>query len=162
MIENQSISPWHIITKLHSWKKKSQNPSFSKKHMVSILGDTDGIIQMDFLGSGTAINWERYFETFRTLHQSLSRVWKQKKEILMQGAKPHTSWTSHEAIVSLDLTILCHLSYSFKSVSWGFHLFPKLKECLHRICWLKWRSRDKVESSFVMALRNMPIIGRNV
>lgn len=70
--------------------------------MVSIFGDTDGVIQMDFLGSGTAINLECYFETFRTLHQWLSRGWKQKKEILMQddGAKPHSSWTSHEAIVN--------------------------------------------------------------
>jgi hypothetical protein len=77
--------------------------------MATVLWDTDGFIHMDFLEPGTTINSECYIGTLKHFER-LRRVWKHKKNILLQHdhARPHTSRTIMEVIEKLVLTIVPH------------------------------------------------------
>jgi hypothetical protein len=101
--------------------------------MATVVWDAYGVIDMDFLESGTTINSERYTEMLRTLKQRLRIIRKNKKNTLLQNdnARPHISRAIMETIENLDLTILPHSPCTPDLAPCGFHLSPKMKEDLH-------------------------------
>lgn len=123
--------------------KKIKKPSLGRKsHDYSFLGCR--WCYTHWL-PWTTINSERYIATLKTLKQSLRRVWKQTKIILLQhdNARPHTLWTTTEAIEKLDLTILPHLPYSSDLAPCNFHNFCKNEgRSSWTSVWLKWRGGE--------------------
>jgi hypothetical protein len=57
----------------------SQSPGLSRKSHGYSFWDADSVIHTDFVAAGTAINWECYSATLKTLKQQLRKVQKRKK-----------------------------------------------------------------------------------
>jgi hypothetical protein len=103
--------------------------SYSLQSIVSFPGKVTWSGNLSFW-CWPVINSECSIATLKTSKQWWRRVWKYKKNILLQHdfARPHTFWTTVEAIEKLDLTILPHLSQSPDFMLCDFHLFPKMRE----------------------------------
>ena len=92
-------------------------PSIGKV-MISVLGDVQGIIFIDYLPKGEIINTEKYLHvsSLNSLHKTLSRKrpGKLRQRLLLQhDARPHTARTTLTAIRDKNWEILPpHAPYS--------------------------------------------------
>jgi hypothetical protein len=153
-------------------KNKFKPQALAGKVMVTVFWDADRVIHMYFPEFGTAINSEHYTATLKTLKQQLSRLWRHKKNTLLQhdNARPHTLQTTMETTGKVDLTILLRKTiHSWRHATSIF--FPKMKEYLHvhlydsnkeleRIVWT-WMKKTSMEF-FRDGFENSSIFGGSV
>ncbi|GFR92813.1 transposase [Elysia marginata] len=80
--------------------------------MLTVIWDSEGIVLIEFLKQGNAVNSERYISTLRRLRVRLKRVRPAKHAILHHdNARPHTSRHTEEALHKMNFIVLPHPFY---------------------------------------------------
>jgi transposase len=105
-----------------------------KKSCVPIFGDKRGVILVDFLERGQAINSARYVETGKKLTTLIARQRSENKgNILLQhdNTRLHTSILTRETTAEFGWTVLPRPSYSPDLAPSYFNLFCSMKDGLH-------------------------------
>jgi histone-lysine N-methyltransferase SETMAR len=109
----------------------NKSPSVGKV-MITVSCKSEGVILVDAMPRGEAINSDAYIGTLTELRKRFKRVWTHKnpKEIFFQhdNAKLHTSLKTLEAIAKFGWTVLPHPPFSPSLAPSDFHLFGALKD----------------------------------
>ncbi|GFW45206.1 HTH_48 domain-containing protein [Trichonephila clavipes] len=88
-------------------KVKAKQMLSKRKIMATVFWDRRGVLLVDFMPNGTAINSGAYCETLRKLRRALQNKWRgmlSKGALhLHDNARPHTSRTTRELIESGSL-----------------------------------------------------------
>ena len=114
---------------------KAKTVSSSKKVMMTVFWDCDGIILIDYLESGRTINSEYYSNLLRNdLRNALKNKRRGKLSsipLLQQdNARPHTAARTVDTIRQMGWILLPHPPYSPDLAPSDFHLFSALKKPL--------------------------------
>ena len=102
--------------------------------MITIFWDIDGMILVDVMARGEAINLDAYIRTLQKLklHYRQVRPNRNPRDMLIQhnNACPHTSLRTQEAITKFGWTVLPHPPNSPDLAPSDFHLLGPLKDAL--------------------------------
>lgn len=114
---------------------KAKTVSSSKKVMITVFWDCDGIILIDYLESGRTINSEYYSNLLRNdLRNALKNKRRGKLSsiplIQQDNARPHTAARTVDTIRQMGWILLPHPPYSPDLAPSDFHLFSALKKPL--------------------------------
>ena len=116
-------------------KKKFKTTPSTRKVVIAVLGDIDGVILVDVMARGETINLDKYIKTLQKLKQHYQRMQPNRNpgDMLIQhnNAHPHTSLWTQEAIAKCGWTMLPHPPYSPDLAPSDFHLFGQLKDALY-------------------------------
>ena len=108
-MKRQSME-WHHPQSPRERKFKT-TPS-TKKVMITVFWDIDGVILADVMARGQAINLDTYIKTLQKLKQCYRQVQPNRNpgDILIQhdNARPHTSLRTQQAITKFGWTVLPH------------------------------------------------------
>ena len=117
--------------------KTSPNPrkleviTSARKTLSTIFWYMKGVVHMEFLKQGHAVNSEKCISTLRTLKARLRRVRSGRDSILQHdNARPHTSRQTQDALAQLKLPALPHPAYSPDLAPSDYFLFLQLKKHL--------------------------------
>ena len=111
--------------------KKFKVFSSSRKVLLTIFWDSEGVVHTEFLEQGNTVNSTKYVNTLEKLKTRLRRVRSEKVSIIHHdNARPHTSLETRTALDRLGLRTLPHPPYSPDLAPSDFFLFPKLKDYL--------------------------------
>jgi histone-lysine N-methyltransferase SETMAR len=123
---------WHHMTS--SRKKKFKAIPSASKIMATVFWDYEGVILIDMLSRGQAINWDVYVEALKKLNTRFWRVLPHKDvtKVLLHhdNARPRTSLHTREAITKLQWTVLPHPPYSPDLAPSDYHLFCPLNDAV--------------------------------
>jgi len=76
-------------------KKKFKTTPSTRKVVIAVLGDIDGVILVDVMARGETINLDKYIKTLQKLKQHYQRMQPNRNpgDMLIQhnNAHPHTS-----------------------------------------------------------------------
>ncbi len=113
-------------------QKKVRTEKSTRKMMLSVFWDSEGVILQEYLPKGTTINSERYIQTLKNLKKRLKRIRRDRSVYLLQhdNARPHTSNATIEAIQQLGFEVLPHPPYSPDLAPSDYYLFRHLKKVL--------------------------------
>ena len=101
----------------------------ARKVLLTILWNMKGVVHMEFLKQGHAVNSEQYISTLRTLQARLRRVRTGRDSILKHdNARPHTSRQTQDALAQLKLPALPHPAYSPDLAPSDYFLFLQIKK----------------------------------
>ena len=99
--------------------------------MAAIFLDSQGMIMIDYLEQGRAINGAYYVGGLRRLRQEIARKRRGKLTrgvlIVQDNAPAHTSQVAISAVTKCGFQILSHPPYSPDMAPSDFYFFPKLK-----------------------------------
>jgi len=114
--------------------KKFRVQKSARRILASIFWDQDGIILIDYLPKGQAINAEYYLSLLVKLKYILKekRRGKFAKEVLFlhDNAPAHRVLATQKKLAYLGFQCLDHLPYSPDLAPSDYHLFPGLKKQL--------------------------------
>ena len=103
----------------------------ARKALSTIFCDMKGVVHIEFLKQGHAVNSEKYISTLRTLKARLRRVRSGRDSILQHdNARPQTSRQTQDALAQLKLPALPHPAYSPDLAPSDYFLFLQLKKRL--------------------------------
>ena len=128
--ENQWLDPGQMA------KPVAKRDRFSKKVMLCVWWNYEGIIYFELTPNNIAINSELYSEQLKRMHEVLSKRYpglvNRKRVILKQdNARPHTARNTQETIMKLDsIELLPHPAYSPDLAPSDFHLFRSMAHFL--------------------------------
>ena len=103
---------WHLP---QSQKKKLKTTPSTGKLMITVFWDIDGLILVDVMARGEAINSDAYIKTLQKPKQCYRRVWPNRNPggmLIQHNARPHTSLRTQEAITKFGWTVLPYPPYS--------------------------------------------------
>ncbi|GFV34344.1 mariner Mos1 transposase [Trichonephila clavipes] len=96
--------------------------------------DRQGVLLINFLERGAAINSERYCQTLRNLRRAVQNKRRgqltSKILFLHDNARPDTANCTQELLNSFKWEVFPHPPYSSDVAPSDFHLFPKMKNWL--------------------------------
>ena len=113
-----------------SAKKLKLSRFHRKSTMLSIFGDKNGIILIDYLDSGATINSEYYSKLVQTARKKRRKSRLCDLFYLTDNASVHTSKFSTEVVKGCGLTALSRPPYSLNLAPSDFYLFTHLNICL--------------------------------
>ena len=115
--------------------KKFKRVSSAGKVMASVFWDSQGVIMIDYLEQGRAINDAYYAAELRCLRQEIAKKRRGKLThgvlLLQNNAPAHISQVAMTAATECGFEVLPHPPYSPDMAPSHFCLFPKLKSNLH-------------------------------
>ena len=133
MTRRQSNNQWNGGIAAQPAPEKFRVQKSAGKVLASIFGDQDGILLIDYLPKGQAINAEYYSFLLVQLKDILkaTRRWKVTKEVLFlhDNAPPHWALATQKKLAYMGFQCLDHPPYSPGLTPSGYHLFsgPKKK-----------------------------------
>jgi len=105
-----------------------------RKIMSTVFWDREGVLLVDFLESGSTINYERYCETLKRLRRAIQNKRRGKlcSKVLFfhDNAHPHTTNGTREFLDHFGWEVFDHPPYSPDFAPSDYHLFPNMKTWL--------------------------------
>lgn len=139
------------------WVRRDQTPPpvprrnrFSKKVMISVWWNVDGILQFELIPKGHAVTADLYSEqlgrVYETLKQKYPKLISRKQALLLHdNAKPHTAKKTKEMLEEMDgLEVLPHPPYSPDLAPSDYGLFRSME---HFLRGQKFESLDSLEEA---------------
>ena len=125
------------------WVLRGQNPPpvarpnrFSKKIMISVWWNVDGIVHFELVPNGQVVNADLYSEqlgrVYEVLKQKYPTLIRRKRALLQHdNAKPHTAKKTKEKLEEMDgLEVLPHPAYSPDLAPSDYGLFRSMEHFL--------------------------------
>ncbi|KAJ7341996.1 hypothetical protein JRQ81_008330 [Phrynocephalus forsythii] len=138
---------WRIIHEELHMNKKAKVQKSAGKVMLSVFGDSHGVIVTEYLQKGKTLNSDYYCNLLEKLHEAL----KQKRcgmiskgiRLLADNAPVHMAQASMVTTHRLGYELLQHPPYSPDLAPSDFFLFPEMKKPL-----CGWRFEDREDIIF--------------
>ena len=114
-------------------KKKFKSQPSSRKVMLTIFWDSQGVILEYYLERGTTVNSVGYSEMLSTEMKPAirtKRLLSSSVLLLHDNARPHTAIHTLQTLVKLGFTVLERPAYSPDLAPSDYHLFGPLKDAL--------------------------------
>lgn len=108
----------------------------SRKTMLCVWWNMDGIVHFELLERNKTINAQLYIEQLQRLHVELERKYPNRhNDVILQhdNARPHTANLTKLAVQELGWEVLQHPAYSPDLAPSDFHLFRSLQNALNGI-----------------------------
>lgn len=135
---------YNNVKRRRSWTKRGEPAKtipkaeiHQKKVMLSVWWDFKGIVFFELLPMNKTINSDRYCGQLEKLAHSIQQERPElanQKGVVIQhdNARPHTSLTTRQKLLSLGWDVLPHPPYSPDLAPSDFHLFRSLQNSLNR------------------------------
>ena len=136
MTRRQSYNQWSGGISAHPAPKKFRVQKSAGKFLPSIFWDQDGILLIDYLPKGQAINAEYYLSLLVQLKDILKE--KRRGNVIKGVLFLHNNEPAHRALATqkklayLGFLCLDHPPYSPDLAPADYHLFPGLKKTIER------------------------------
>lgn len=115
-------------------KKFKQTQYTSRKLMVTVFWDKDGVLLVDFMERGTTITADVYCETLKKLRRAIQNKRRGKLSsgiiLLHDNARPHTAAKTNEKIQDFRWELFDHPPYSPDLAPSDYFLFLHFKQWL--------------------------------
>ena len=127
------------------------------KVMLITIFDHQGMVHHEFVSQGQTVNQHFYKEVLTCLVNKICQKrrasWTAKTWILHDDNAPaHTALSKKQFLVSKEITMLHHSTYSPKLAPCDFFLFPKLKGILKRT---RFQGVEDIKTSLTRHLKTI-------
>ncbi len=155
----QSSCEWQPNGSKQSRPKKALWGQSTKKAMVTIFFDDNGVVLSQFKDAKETVRAENYIEVLRCLKENIRRrrpdKWRTREFLLHHDNAPvHTTVLTLAFIGSNDIEMVPHPPYSPDLAPCDYFIFPRLKNMLrgHR-----HNNINDMKVAVNTALRNIPV-----
>lgn len=132
--EKWIVYDYVVRKRKHSSEPPQTTGLHPKKIMLSVWWDYKGVIHYELLPSGKTIDSTVYCSQLTKLDQAIRTKRPElanRKDVVFHHAKPHTSLTIRNKLLSLGWDVLPHPAYSPDLAPSDYHLFRPLQNSMN-------------------------------